>query len=157
MRTLLQAPSVRRTADTSLRYNPFLRSDKIGVAIGFSDPVYRKQFKQKYGCEIEDDMHNAAADWSATIFPGTSHSWEDIKFLQDHWDGPIVLKGIQNAADAEKAVEAGVRTPNLVYASIPLTHSQRNRSKASWFRTMAADKWTVVPAVSACCRRLSKP
>jgi isopentenyl diphosphate isomerase/L-lactate dehydrogenase-like FMN-dependent dehydrogenase len=44
-----------------------------------------------------------------TIFPGMSKGWEDIKFLQEHWDGPIILKGIQTVADARKAVEVGVQ------------------------------------------------
>jgi len=48
---------------TTIRYNPFLRSDAIGVAIGFSDPIYRSQFKEKHGVEVEDDEHNAAAEW----------------------------------------------------------------------------------------------
>lgn len=54
-------------------------------------------------------MSEAVADWSRTIFPGTSHSWEDIKFLQKHWDGPIILKGIQTVEDAKKCVDVGVQ------------------------------------------------
>ena len=78
------------------------------MAIGFSDPVFREQFRAKHGKEIEEDMHNAAAEWTSTAFPGMSHSWEDVKFLQEHWDGPIVLKGIQTVEDAQKAVELGL-------------------------------------------------
>ena len=96
-------------ADISDRYNPFLRSDKIGVAIGFSDPVFRSHFKAKHGVEIEDDMYTAAAEWTRTVFPAISHSWEDIAFLKKHWDGPIVLKGIQTVEDALKCVEVGVQ------------------------------------------------
>lgn len=89
-------------------YNPFLRSDNIGVAIGFSDPVYREHFRTKHGKEVEEDMHTAAAEWTGTVFPGMSHSWEDVKFLKEHWDGPIILKGIQTVEDAEKCVDIGV-------------------------------------------------
>lgn len=42
-------------------------------------------------------------------FQGHSHSWEDIAFLKEHWDGPIVLKGIQTVEDAKKSVEVGVQ------------------------------------------------
>jgi lactate 2-monooxygenase len=42
------------------------------------------------------------------VFPGHSHTWEDVEFLQKHWDGPIVLKGIQTVADARKAAELGL-------------------------------------------------
>jgi len=36
-----------------------------------------------------------------------SLSWDDIAWLRSIWDGPIVLKGIQTVADAERAVAAG--------------------------------------------------
>ena len=35
-------------------------------------------------------------------------SWTDIGWLQERWDGPIVLKGILRAADAEQAARLGV-------------------------------------------------
>lgn len=79
------------------------------MAIGFSDPVFRKQFKSRHGVEIEEDLHTAAAEWTRTVFPVLSHTWEDIKFLKQHWDGPIILKGIQTVEDANKSVEAGVQ------------------------------------------------
>ncbi len=79
------------------------------MAIGFSDPVFRSKFKAKHGVDIEDDMHTAAAEWTRTVFPILSHGWEDVKFLQEHWDGPIVLKGIQTVGDAQKCVDLGVQ------------------------------------------------
>lgn len=38
-----------------------------------------------------------------------SMSWTDVEWLQDIWPGPIVLKGIQTVADAERAVALGVQ------------------------------------------------
>lgn len=35
-------------------------------------------------------------------------SWDDIDWLRQHWDGPIVLKGIQTVADAAQAARLGV-------------------------------------------------
>lgn len=98
-----------RPSDMDNGYNPFLRADSIGVEIGFTDPVFRQHFKDKHGKEIEESTGAAAAEWARMVFPGTSHGWEDIKFLQEHWDGPIVLKGIQTVADAKKAIEVGVQ------------------------------------------------
>jgi len=98
-----------RPSDMDNGYNPFLRSDQIGVAIGFSDPVFRSQFKARHGKDIEDDMHTAAAEWTRTVFPAISHDWDDIAFLQENWDGPIVLKGIQTVEDAKKCVELGIQ------------------------------------------------
>ncbi|KAH8888535.1 L-lactate dehydrogenase [Thozetella sp. PMI_491] len=34
-------------------------------------------------------------------------TWEDIKWIRKLWDGPIVLKGIQNADDAKLALDYG--------------------------------------------------
>ncbi|CDM28572.1 hypothetical protein DTO013E5_980 [Penicillium roqueforti] len=98
-----------RPSDLNNAYNPFIRADDIGVALGFSDPVYRRKFQEKHGKPIEEDVQTAAAEWAHTVFPGLSHGWEDLKFLQEHWDGPIVLKGIQTVADAKKAVAYGMQ------------------------------------------------
>ena len=109
-----------RASDLDNGYNPFIHPDRIGVEIGMTDPVFRNHFQEKHGygideCEAHDhvkagkDLGPAAREWAKIVFPGHSHSWEDIPFLQRHWDGPIVLKGIQSVADAKKCVAAGVQ------------------------------------------------
>lgn len=98
-----------RPEDMDNGYNPFMRADRIGVELGMTDPVFRMQFKERHGVEVEEQMDTAAPEWMRTVFPGTSHSWEDIKFLQQHWEGPIILKGIQSIEDARKAVDVGVQ------------------------------------------------
>ncbi len=35
-------------------------------------------------------------------------SWKDVEWLRSHWDGPIVIKGIQTVADAVIAADEGV-------------------------------------------------
>ena len=35
-------------------------------------------------------------------------TWEDIAWIREHWDGPIVVKGILTAEDARRAVSEGV-------------------------------------------------
>jgi len=42
----------------------------------------------------------AALEQSAT-------SWDDLAWLREAWDGPIVVKGVQIADDARRAVDAG--------------------------------------------------
>lgn len=98
-----------RPDDMDNGYNPFMRADRTGVELGMTDPVFRKQFKERHGVEVEEKMDTAAPEWMRTIFPGSSKGWDDIKFLQVHWDGPIILKGIQTIDDAKRAVEAGVQ------------------------------------------------
>jgi L-lactate dehydrogenase (cytochrome) len=36
-------------------------------------------------------------------------SWDDLDWLRDAWDGPIVVKGVHTADDARRAVDAGAR------------------------------------------------
>lgn len=98
-----------RPSDLCNAFNPFLRPDNIGVELGFTDPVFRRQFRERHQKEVEEDVGTAAAEWARTIFPGTSHSWEDLQLLRKHWDGPIVLKGIQTVQDAQRAVDAGIQ------------------------------------------------
>lgn len=98
-----------RPTDMDNGYNPFLRADSIGVEMGFSDPVFRRYFRDKFGKEVEEDKGTAAGEWTKIVFPGVSHSWEDLAFLRSHWEGPIVLKGVQSVGDARRAVECGMQ------------------------------------------------
>jgi isopentenyl diphosphate isomerase/L-lactate dehydrogenase-like FMN-dependent dehydrogenase len=110
-----------RPSDMDNGYNPFIHADRVGVEIGFTDPVFQKHFKDKHGYEIDESerhrqpdvevgsMGEAAKEWTKLVFSGHSHTWEDVAFLKSHWDGPIVLKGIETVADAKKCVEIGVQ------------------------------------------------
>ena len=80
----------------------------MSTALGFSDPVFRRKYKEKNGMEVDDDVMKGALAWEETIFPGMAHAWHELAFLRKHWSGQIVVKGIQSAQDAELAVEAGV-------------------------------------------------
>lgn len=109
-----------RPADMNHGYNPFIHPDRIGVEIGLTDPVFQRRFKEEHGYEIEEagrheseltghNLGDVAGEWTKIVFPGHSHAWEDVASLKEHWDGPIVLKGIQSVEDARKAVEVGVQ------------------------------------------------
>lgn len=97
-----------RPADLAHGYNPFILPNETGCGLGMSDPVFRETFKQKHGKTIEEDMQTVAQEWTKTLFSGKGHSWEDLKFLREHWDGPIVLKGVMDVEDAKLAVKYGL-------------------------------------------------
>jgi isopentenyl diphosphate isomerase/L-lactate dehydrogenase-like FMN-dependent dehydrogenase len=90
-----------RPRDLDQSYLPFLRG--LGTAIAFSDPVFRARLAQP----PEQDLAAAVRSW-VPMFTGTAKSWERLPFLRDHWDGPIVLKGIQHVDDARRAADAGM-------------------------------------------------
>ena len=43
-------------------------------------------------------------EWMQTPLP----TWEDLRWLRDQWDGPIVLKGVLHPDDARRAADAGM-------------------------------------------------
>lgn len=94
-----------RPGDLDNAYIPFIRG--IGNQVGFSDPVFRAKFEKESGTKVEDDIVGASRAWLADLFSGHPHTWEDIAFLRKHWDGPLVLKGIQHVDDAKMALQTG--------------------------------------------------
>ena len=96
-----------RPWDLDNAYIPF--ASGIGDQTGFSDPVFRRRFKEKYHKEVEDDIFLASQQWEEDVFSGKAHTWDQLELLKKNWDGPIVLKGIQHVEDAKMAVEAGVQ------------------------------------------------
>ncbi|KAI9852799.1 MAG: hypothetical protein M1838_005020 [Thelocarpon superellum] len=96
-----------RPADLDNAYVPFMGG--VGNDTGFSDPVFRAKFDKKYNKTVEEDVMTASREWINDVFSGRAHTWDQIQFLRDHWDGPVVLKGIQHVQDARMAVEYGVQ------------------------------------------------
>jgi len=82
-----------RPADLDGAYIPFMKG--VGNKTGFTDPVFRRKFKEKFNATPEEKPLEASTEWVADVFSGAAHSWEQIAHLRKHWDGPIVLKGIQ--------------------------------------------------------------
>lgn len=94
-----------RPADLDGGYVPFIKG--VGNQVAFSDPVFREKFLKKYGAIPEDQILQASQEWTSDVFSGAFHGWEDLAFLKQNWDGPIILKGIQHPEDAKLAVEYG--------------------------------------------------
>ncbi|OCK82158.1 FMN-dependent alpha-hydroxy acid dehydrogenase-like protein [Lepidopterella palustris CBS 459.81] len=46
--------------------------------------------------------------WLEILNSGTYREWQHLEILKKHWDGPIVLKGIQTVEDAHRAIEYGM-------------------------------------------------
>ena len=98
----LDTPSLAwRPHDIDGAYLPMLRG--VGTAIPFSDPV----FLAKLAKSPEDDLPTAIRYW-ASVFTKAGRGWDELSILREHWDGPMVLKGIQHVDDARKAVEHGM-------------------------------------------------
>jgi len=90
-----------RPADLDRGFLPFLRGE--GIATFLTDPVFQAGLDKP----VEEDMGAAVMRW-ASVFPNPGLSWDQLPFLREHWDGPIVLKGILSVDDARLAAEHGV-------------------------------------------------
>lgn len=90
-----------RPSDLDNGFLPFIRG--MGTAVTFSDPAFRSDLAQ----QPEEDVSPAVLKWVPT-YTGTDRTWDDLAFLREHWDGPIVLKGIQHVDDARRAAEEGM-------------------------------------------------
>lgn len=90
-----------RPNDLDQAYLPFIRG--VGNAIPFSDPAFRALLAKP----PEEDLTAAILQW-IPMFTGTDRRWDQLPFLREHWDGPIVLKGIQHVDDARRATDAGM-------------------------------------------------
>ncbi|KDR82554.1 hypothetical protein GALMADRAFT_237926 [Galerina marginata CBS 339.88] len=116
-----------RPHDLTTAYIPFAQG--VGVQIGKSDPVFMARYGRKpvtdehppfpYDPAEVDRLFKAGdpkakedvffgTEWLKEANSGLYRDWEDVRFLRDNWEGPLVLKGIQNVQDAEKAIEYGV-------------------------------------------------
>jgi len=90
-----------RPRDLANGYLPFLQG--IGIQNYLSDPAFRAPLTSP----VEADPGAAILRWTQ-IFGDTSLTWDDLPFVRQHWNGPIVLKGIMSAADALRAAAAGM-------------------------------------------------
>jgi isopentenyl diphosphate isomerase/L-lactate dehydrogenase-like FMN-dependent dehydrogenase len=90
-----------RPHDLDGSYLPFLRG--VGTAIPFSDPAFRAGLAKA----PEDDLMAAVGHW-VPMFTGTALRWDRLDLIREHWDGPILLKGIQHPDDALRALDAGM-------------------------------------------------
>jgi lactate 2-monooxygenase len=91
-----------RPADLSEAFLPFLWGE--GNKNYLEDPVFRGLLE----VAPEQDMQAAIGQW-AWQFANPSVTWEDLKWLREITELPIVLKGILHPDDARLAVEHGVQ------------------------------------------------
>ncbi|ORY18702.1 FMN-dependent dehydrogenase [Clohesyomyces aquaticus] len=123
-----------RPNDLDESYLPFIYGQ--GCQVGFSDPVFNRMYEKKVAEDTRTTTEKLSEVWqilkrpgtfsgtakvlanAATIkkamfftdciSSGTYREWKDLAILRKHWDGPIVLKGIQTLEDAHRAIDHGI-------------------------------------------------
>ncbi|CAN5919616.1 hypothetical protein BH23ACT10_BH23ACT10_35340 [soil metagenome] len=124
-----------RPRDLGLAYLPFLRG--MGIAQYTSDPVFQRQvaddlatFERRGGRVtpsaiatlvrlarahpggFRDNLRStepmAAVQRFIATFSKTSLNWDDVAFLREHTDLPLLLKGVLHPDDARRAADVAV-------------------------------------------------
>ncbi|KAG1741988.1 oxidoreductase [Suillus lakei] len=115
-----------RSHDHRIGYSP--AGHGFGVQQGMADPVFMKRHglvarheRPKFPFDQEEIRKKAAegdketkqsmflaSQWLAETGSGIFRTWDELQFVKDNWDGPILLKGIQAVNDAEKAIDMGI-------------------------------------------------
>jgi lactate 2-monooxygenase len=123
-----------RPSDLDESYLPFVYGQ--GCQVGFSDPVFNRMYEEEQAKDTRSVSEKVSEIWQILKRPGSvggamkvlTHAsvmkkaafyislvasghyrdWNDLQSLRKHWDGPIVLKGIQTVEDAHRAIEHGM-------------------------------------------------
>jgi lactate 2-monooxygenase len=125
-----------RTRDLDLAYLPFLRGK--GIAQYTSDPVFRRLVAEARGREsdipkprpnlaalstliqvlraypdrmlsgLRSGMARGAVERFIEIYSRPSLTWDDLPFLRERTDLPILLKGVLHPDDARRAIDSGM-------------------------------------------------
>lgn len=95
-----------RPRDLNTASFPQLRG--LCLANYFTDEHFLKNLKRK----PEDDLQAAALEW-ANVF-GNNLQWDDLKWIREATDLPIMLKGICHPDDAKRAEDYGI---NAIHCS----------------------------------------
>ena len=90
-----------RERDIQNAYLPFMKGE--GLANYLSDPV----FHTLVGGKPQQHLVKSVQLFGQ-IFSNPGFTWEDLPFLREHTQLPILLKGILRPEDARKAIEHGM-------------------------------------------------
>jgi lactate 2-monooxygenase len=90
-----------RPRDLKSAYLPFVSGE--GCAQFFTDPVFRERLQRP----PEEDPRTAALTMLAT-FPNLGLSWDDLIWLREQVELPLLVKGVLTAEDARRALDCGV-------------------------------------------------
>ncbi|HEU4943058.1 MAG TPA: alpha-hydroxy-acid oxidizing protein [Gaiellaceae bacterium] len=90
-----------RPRDLRNAYLPFVTGE--GCAQFFSDPVFRSRLERP----PEEDVVSAALAMLST-FPNLGLRWDDLRWLRDRTELPLLVKGVLTGEDALLARDCGV-------------------------------------------------
>jgi isopentenyl diphosphate isomerase/L-lactate dehydrogenase-like FMN-dependent dehydrogenase len=90
-----------RPRDLSRGYLPFLH--RMGLANYEADPAFLAGLEKA----PDEDPGASVLRWMS-MFGDPAKTWDDLVWLREQWDGPILVKGVLHPDDARRAHDAGI-------------------------------------------------
>ena len=90
-----------RPRDLSRGYLPFLH--RMGLANYEADPAFLAGLEKA----PDEDPGSSVLRWMS-MFGDPAKTWDDLVWLREQWEGPILLKGVLHPDDARRAHDAGI-------------------------------------------------
>jgi isopentenyl diphosphate isomerase/L-lactate dehydrogenase-like FMN-dependent dehydrogenase len=90
-----------RPRDLARAYLPFLH--RMGLANYESDPAFLAGLSKP----PDEDPGSSVLRWMS-MFGDPAKTWDDLVWLREQWDGPILLKGVLHPDDARRAADTGI-------------------------------------------------
>ena len=101
-----------RPHDLAASYLPFIHG--FGSQVGLTDPVFMRKHGEEPILDLPEFPYdpdkvaelyqqgdakivkrvNMAIQWLRQTNSGTFKSWDDLRFLRENWEGPLILKGV---------------------------------------------------------------
>jgi isopentenyl diphosphate isomerase/L-lactate dehydrogenase-like FMN-dependent dehydrogenase len=127
-----------RPHDLDRSYLPFVHG--LGVQVGISDPVFMARHNRQpiakteldfpYDSQKLDEAYAAGdekvkelvylgVEWMKEANLGLFRTWEDLNFLRENWEGPLIVKGIQ-CLEVCKDKAKSTYSPALMHISLLL-------------------------------------
>jgi lactate 2-monooxygenase len=90
-----------RPRDLKTGFLPFLA--RQGLANYEPDPAFLAGLDKS----PDEDPVATVMHWQS-MFGDPRNTWADLAWVREHWDGPIVLKGVLHPDDARRGIDAGM-------------------------------------------------
>lgn len=121
-----------RPHDLAASYLPFIHG--FGSQVGLTDPVFMRKHGEEPILDVpafpyDPDRYDKllakgdekvkrtmkmATKWLQQTNSGRFRTWDDLKFIRDNWDGPLLLKGIMSR-EVSRGCSGLERAPRDLY------------------------------------------
>jgi lactate 2-monooxygenase len=85
--------------------------EDVAAANGAGSRWYELNWPKEGGLDVRLLRRARAALYTHLVItlPSSDPNWKQLRSIREHWDGPILLKGVRTVEDARRAVKHGIQ------------------------------------------------